>query len=115
MLPAVGDDHRHPRRSSQLGRFHLGCHTTGADLAGGIRRQALDFGVYRPDLGDEPSVGVAVGVGGIKPAGVSENQKQIGVDEVSHHRREVIVIAEDGFTNLVNSDHVVFVDDAEHL
>ena len=55
-----------------------------------------------------------MGVGGVKPIGVGQDNQQVGVNQVGHQRRQAIVISEN-LANFIYRDYIVFVQDGHYV
>ncbi len=97
-----------------LRRLDLRHHPSAPKPAGRPPRRLPDAAVDGRHALDERRIGVPGGIGGIKPAGVSEDEQEIGVDEVGHLRGEGVVVPEHGVLDLVDGDDIILVHHRQH-
>ncbi len=99
-----------PERRARSAAWSLVEHAAGPQFAFGplgcVPKRLGNLGLG--NLVDKDRVRIGAGVGGVEPHLVGEEQQQVGVDEVGHQRRKVVVVAH---PDLLGGDGVVFVDD----
>lgn len=80
----------------------------------GAAGQGADLVGDRVHLGDEPGGGVAVGVGGVEPVDVREEDQQVSLHQPRHNGREGVVLADGGLdADFVGGHGVVLVEDGQ--
>ena len=112
--PAVGDDHVRAGSGGQPRGLELGHHAASTAACARAAGQGLDAAVDAVDPLDQLGAGIAARVRGVQAVDVRKQRQQVGVDQVRHHRRQVVVIAEDVASDLLNVDDVVLIDDGHH-
>lgn len=107
-MGTVGNNHINAGVGSPFGGNHLGQHAAGPQRGTGTAGQSFDFGGDLFHHGNQPGVGVAVGIGCKQAVNVRKQYHKVGVDTLCHQCGQGIVVAQGIF---FNGDGVVFVHD----
>ncbi len=99
------------RACRQACSAQLGLHTAAPQCTTGAARHGVQRRVIGTGFEDQLRIGVVARVGIEHAVTVGQDHQQVGFHEVSHQRRQSVVVTE---ANLVGHHCVVFVDHRHH-
>ena len=107
-IPSVNNNAGDPRSPHLLGGRQLGGHPAGSDRRSATAGCLLQLPGYAPNQWDEAGVGVGPGVLVVQPLNIGQNDQEMGLGQIGHQGREVVIVAE---FDLLHDHCVVLVDD----
>ena len=103
----------HPRFGREPGGLQLRQHAAGAARRARARRQRQNLvGNDAAPRAISVADDVPPRIGGVQALLIGQQNQQVGIDQVRHERRQIVVVADLDF---LGRDDVVFVDDRDDL
>lgn len=108
----IGNDHVTAGLGANVRGLELGGHAAGAQGGPRPAGQFPDLPGERGDFRDEGGLWMGMGVGGVKPVNIGQQDQQVCLHAHGHHGGQGVVVPDPHF---LGGHRVVFVDDGQGL